>query len=99
MIPSARSDGGFRLYTEPDLARLEVIKRMKPFGFTLEEMPDLLQILDAATVEEDERGVQHDRLAVFHQAALARVDALPDQLHMAEGFAQLIQDQIDRRRR
>lgn len=28
VVPSARSDGGFRLYTEADLDRLRVVKRM-----------------------------------------------------------------------
>ncbi|MFD0890935.1 MerR family transcriptional regulator, partial [Streptosporangium algeriense] len=44
--PSARSQGGFRLYTEADVARLMVIRRMKPLGFTLEEMGELLSITD-----------------------------------------------------
>ncbi|MEV4799167.1 MerR family transcriptional regulator [Nonomuraea sp. NPDC049421] len=44
--PSARSLGGFRLYTEADVARLMVIRRMKPLGFTLEEMGELLSITD-----------------------------------------------------
>ncbi|MDI5940941.1 MerR family transcriptional regulator, partial [Micromonospora sp. DH15] len=47
IVPSARSEGGFRLYTEPDLDRLAVVKRMKPLGFTLDEMRDLLTVLDA----------------------------------------------------
>lgn len=40
--PSARSAGGFRLYTADDVARLLLIRRMKPLGFTLEEMGRLL---------------------------------------------------------
>ena len=32
VIPSARSVGGFRLYSETDLDRLQLIKRMKPLG-------------------------------------------------------------------
>jgi succinate dehydrogenase/fumarate reductase-like Fe-S protein len=46
VIPSARSQGGFRLYTETDVARLMVIRRMKPLGFTLEQMRDLLDATD-----------------------------------------------------
>jgi DNA-binding transcriptional MerR regulator len=46
VTPSARSAGGFRLYTEPDVERLLVIRRMKPLGFTLAEMRDLLDSLD-----------------------------------------------------
>ena len=44
--PSARSAGGFRLYTEGDVERLLVVRRMKPLGFTLAEMKDLLEALD-----------------------------------------------------
>ncbi len=42
VTPSHRSSGGFRLYTETDVERLLLIRRMKPLGFTLEEMRDLL---------------------------------------------------------
>lgn len=30
VVPTARSTGGFRLYTEADIARLTLVKRMKP---------------------------------------------------------------------
>ena len=46
VTPSARSTGGFRLYTEADVQRLLVIRRMKPLDFTLTEMNDLLQAID-----------------------------------------------------
>lgn len=102
VIPSARSEGGFRLYTEPDLDRLRVIKRMKPLGFTLDEMRDLLELLDALaadTPHDDTRAALLDRLAMYHHAAQARVQALHDQLTTAEGFAGQVQDLIDRHSR
>ena len=46
VTPSARTTGGFRLYTETDLDRLILIRRMKPLGFTLEEMKALLEAVD-----------------------------------------------------
>ncbi|AMT74066.1 MerR family transcriptional regulator [Mycobacteroides immunogenum] len=46
ITPSARSAGGFRLYTEADVERLLVIRRMKPLDFTLNEMRDLLEAID-----------------------------------------------------
>lgn len=96
VVPSARTDGGFRLYTPADLDRLRVIKRMKPLGFTLEEMRDLLEILDGlATAEGEQRAALRERLSTFHTAAQTRVQALRDQLTTAEGFARQIQDQID----
>jgi MerR family transcriptional regulator, copper efflux regulator len=84
--PTTRSDGGFRLYSDDDVARLEVIKRMKPLGFTVEEMHELLGLLtDLADTPEDP--ALADRLRTFHEAATARVTALRDQLAIAEGFA------------
>jgi MerR family transcriptional regulator, copper efflux regulator len=100
VVPSARSDGGFRLYTQADLDRLAVIKRMKPLGFALEEMRDLLTILDAlaaAPPGEDRSGLL-DRLAGFHQAAQQRVAALTHQLRTAEGFALQLREHLDQHR-
>lgn len=44
--PSARSEAGYRLYSEADVARLELLKRMKSFGLSLEEMRELVGQLD-----------------------------------------------------
>jgi MerR family transcriptional regulator, copper efflux regulator len=46
VVPSARSAGGFRLYTSTDVGRLLAIRRMKPLGFSLDEMRELLSALD-----------------------------------------------------
>ncbi|WP_233601161.1 MULTISPECIES: MerR family transcriptional regulator [Micromonospora] len=96
IVPSARSEGGFRLYTEPDLDRLAVVKRMKPLGFTLDEMRDLLAVLDALpTAGDEERRVLLDRLGMFHTAATTRVAALRDQLTTAEGFTDTVRTTLD----
>jgi DNA-binding transcriptional MerR regulator len=84
--PTSRSDGGFRLYSEDDVARLEVIKRMKPLGFRLEEMQELLTLL-ADLAERPDDAALSDRLRMFHEAAAARVHALREQLSIAESFA------------
>ncbi|GAA3113614.1 MerR family transcriptional regulator [Streptosporangium carneum] len=91
--PSARSQGGFRLYTEADVARLMVIRRMKPLGFTLEEMGELLAVTDrldaggAAAPEAAERERLLARLGRFERAAHERCEALRTQLSRAEEFA------------
>ncbi|MET8360548.1 MerR family transcriptional regulator [Micromonospora sp. NPDC005171] len=96
IVPSARSEGGFRLYTEPDLDRLAVVKRMKPLGLTLDEMRDLLAVLDALdTATGADRAELLDRLAMFHTAATTRVTVLRDQLAMAEGFADTLHAKLD----
>ncbi len=98
-VPTARSEGGYRLYSDDDVARLEVIKRMKPLAFSLEEMQQLLALLAdlAATTGEHQREALTDRLRMFQEAATARVTALRDQLAVAEGFAATLADHLDAR--
>nr|WP_306208056.1 MerR family transcriptional regulator [Actinoplanes sp. RD1] len=97
IVPSARSGGGFRLYTDADLDRLRVVKRMKPLGFTLAEMRELLDVLGAlATAAGEERAVLQARLEGFHEAARERVARLRAQLAMAEGFAREMREHIHR---
>ncbi len=45
--PSARSEGGFRLYTEDDVERLLRVKRIVPLGFSLEETSRMLELLES----------------------------------------------------
>jgi MerR family copper efflux transcriptional regulator len=87
VVPTARSEGGFRLYSQDDLTRLEVIKKMKPLGFRLEEMQELLSLLADLDAATGDRVHLFDRLHMFHEAAVARVHALREQLAVAEGFA------------
>ncbi|KIH99780.1 MerR family transcriptional regulator [Streptomonospora alba] len=94
--PSARSRGGFRLYTEADLDRLLLIKRMKPLDFSLEDTRDLLQVLDRLAesgLDGDRRADLAHRLDEFERAAEQRCRDLRGQLAMAEEFAQRLGDQ------
>lgn len=100
--PSARSTGGFRLYTEADVSRLLLIKRMKPLDFSVEDMRDLLGLLDHLEIspaEPDQREFLLDRLAMYSAAADARVLALHDQLETADRFAGDLRREINRQRR
>ncbi|OII38069.1 MerR family transcriptional regulator [Curtobacterium sp. MMLR14_010] len=57
--PTGRTEGGFRLYSDDDLQRLLVIRRMKPLGYSLEQMAELLSILDGLQAAN---GSERDRL-------------------------------------
>jgi MerR family transcriptional regulator, copper efflux regulator len=98
VVPTARTDGGFRLYSDDDVARLEVIKRMKPLGFALEEMRELLTLLAELDAGTGDRARLLDRLRMFHEAATARVTALREQLAVAEGFAESLAGSLESRR-
>jgi MerR family transcriptional regulator, copper efflux regulator len=93
--PTSRTGGGFRLYSEDDLARLEMIKRMKPLGFTLGEMQELLALLAGLAITPGDPTLT-DRLRMFHEAATARVTALREQLGIAQGFADTLAGHLRR---
>ena len=91
VTPSARSQGGFRLYAEEDVNRFMVIRRMKPLGFTLDEMRELLEVTDRLDadppVEPAERAKLLQRLRNFEDIVQQRIVDLRTQLQRAEEFA------------
>src|SRR4051812_28332313 len=48
LTPESRTAGGFRLFSEEQVDRLLLIKQMKPLGFSVQEMCDLLDARDVA---------------------------------------------------
>lgn len=88
--PSGRTDGGFRLYTDDDVRRLLLIRRMKPLGYSLEQMGDLLRVLDGAGPGDDTEALTV--LRDFRVDAAERRDRLARQLEMADEFL----EQLDR---
>ncbi|MEE2061792.1 MerR family transcriptional regulator [Rhodococcus artemisiae] len=98
VTPSARSAGGFRLYTEDDVQRLLVIRRMKPLGFTLEEMRELLDALDViADADAAHEAVAAARvvLAGFHERAEDSCTRLRTQLAYAEELTSILKTHAD----
>lgn len=71
LTPSARTEGGFRLYDEAGIERLLLIKPMKPMGFSVEEMRRLVDALDVLA--------DPDASAADTSAARAQVDAIRDE--------------------
>ncbi|MBM7802232.1 DNA-binding transcriptional MerR regulator [Curtobacterium luteum] len=87
LVPSGRTAGGFRVYTEGDLERLLVIRRMKPLGFTLDEMAELLRVVDAlGTSDAEDEAALAARLDEFLEDARARHAKLLERAGMAEEF-------------
>lgn len=98
VVPSARSQGGFRLYTERDVERLMVIRRMKPLGFSLDEMRELLAATDAldtsAGLTGDERDALLETVRGFETRAAAKIEELRVQLSRAEDFAATLRSRL-----
>ena len=73
VVPDTRTVGGFRLYSITAVNRLEIIKRIKPLGFTVEEMGDVLILLDTVG-EENLEPRERAALAVELDAHRERVE-------------------------
>ncbi|MBB3326774.1 MerR family transcriptional regulator [Microlunatus antarcticus] len=93
VTPSARSTGGFRLYTADDVARLRTIRRMKPLGFTLDEMKQMLvslDVLDDPTATPEARAAAVAFVVDCHARAVESCSTLRRQLAYAEEFRDLL---------
>lgn len=89
LTPVARTSGGYRLFDDDALDRLAVIKRMKPLGFTLEEMRVLLSLreeLAAPELEPHARARLMEQLAAWTALADEKLKALQEQTAVAEDF-------------
>jgi DNA-binding transcriptional MerR regulator len=83
--PSARSEGGFRLYTLDDESRLLLIRRMKPLGYSLEQMRELLVVVDGLDADPTDAALTA-RLAGIRDEAVLRRDDLRRKLAAADEF-------------
>ncbi len=93
LVPSGRTEGGFRLYTEHDVEKILVIRRMKPLGFTLEEMKAAMTHIEALrdpATSEDARCEARSHLATIQGGAGERRQKLARQLDMADEFINLL---------
>ncbi|PPB47699.1 MerR family transcriptional regulator [Arthrobacter agilis] len=89
---TSRTEGGFRVYSEDDLERLMVIRRMKPLGFSLEEMTDLLAVLDALQQDSDKASAEglRARLAAYRATAVERRAKMVETLARADEFIDVL---------
>jgi MerR family copper efflux transcriptional regulator len=97
--PSARSSGGYRLYTEEDVNRLLTVRRMKPLGFSLDEMKQLLTslaVLDNPDAHPTDTNQARTFITECHQRAQASYESLQQRLAWADEFRHLLADIDDR---
>ena len=87
---SGRTEGGFRLYTADDEQRARLIMRMKPLGFTLDEMAELARALDVSP-DAPLEGMPADRAEYFRTETRQRRDRLVRQLADADDFLRRIE--------
>ena len=96
LTPSGRSVGGFRLYTEDDVDRILAIRRMKPLGFSLEEMKAAMVDIERLSKGDGEQAAAVARLEQVREAASERRATLARQLEMADEFIDLLGRRLGR---
>ncbi len=86
--PTAHSPGGFRLYTQADVERILLIRRMKPLGFSLDRMKDFCRALDQRA--SDPAGSAATLIEIREEAS-ERLDRLRRHLAYAEEFVDIVE--------
>lgn len=88
--PSERTPSGYRLYSDTDFARLHLIRRMKPLGFTLEDMRQFIaasETLAASTTPTgDEAAAAQATIEEIKDKAQTSYEKLRTKLGYAEEF-------------
>ena len=95
VVPSGRTEGGFRLYTDRDVDRLRRVMGMKPMGFALEEIRDVLDLLDELDLDPEPEGVR-ERLQMYAALAVERRDKYRRKLELADDFTTMLQHRVGR---
>ncbi len=92
--PSGRTAGGFRLYDDTDVDRLRLIMQMKPLGFTLEQMRELIDLQERVAAAADPDKLDLALLETFARGADERCEKLRRQLSQVENLSTVLRDQV-----
>lgn len=86
LTPGERSPGGFRLYAEPDIERLQRILRLKDMGFSLAAIREFIAVRDAARDATREAVLEEttEHLEARERELTARIEKLAHDLESAE---------------
>ena len=98
VTPSARTSGGFRMYSELDVQRLIAIMQLKPLGFTLERTGEILTDLDVlrdAQASAESRREAHARLERLNAEMHAALRDLAQQLEVATQFTSRLDAELE----
>jgi MerR family transcriptional regulator, copper efflux regulator len=98
VLPSGRSAGGFRLYTDNDIDRLRLVKQLKPLDLTIEEIRQLLTVRDRMadpSTPRSDRASLLERLSMFAELAEERCQRLSEQLEAAQQLSATLRSEVD----
>lgn len=100
VTPSARSEGGFRLYSHHDVERLLLIKQMRPLGLTLEQIGELVDLIERselpARLEKEDLHHVAERLRGYADRADAAIEKVEREMGWARQLRIAIGDRLGR---
>ena len=80
VAPSARSEAGYRLYSEAEIARLVFIRQARSFGFSVDASRELLSLYaDASRASADVKRIASRHVETL-DAKMRELQALRDKL-------------------
>ncbi len=98
LAPAARTTGGFRQYSDGVVARLDLIRTMKPLGFTVEEIRTVLAAVDGLAEPSPpsaERSVLADVVREYSEHAEARAAELLAKVSRGRDLARHLREVAD----
>jgi len=92
LTPTARTDAGYRLYTERDAARLAFIRRAQTLGLALTEIADIIAVREAGIAPcRHVRAIAETKVAAI-DARIAELWALRSELTRLAERAGAVED-------
>ncbi len=80
LVPSGRTDAGYRLYTQRDAGRLAFIRQAQALGLSLAEIADIVTLREAGTAPcRHVRALAQAKIALI-DTRMAELQALRDEL-------------------
>lgn len=95
--PKERSPGGFRLYGQADIERLERILRLKGMGYSLAAIREIISVRDAAKEAAKSAVLSEVKERLEHQErdVAERVQKMREDLKRAEALRRELRHDID----
>lgn len=94
VTPSARSQGGFRLYSREDVDQLLLIRRMKPLEFSLDEIREFLRatalVAAPGSADRSQLSQARETVARVRRETDVRLAKLRKKVAYAEEFLELL---------
>ncbi|HET7727047.1 MAG TPA: MerR family transcriptional regulator, partial [Candidatus Limnocylindrales bacterium] len=87
--PTARTAGGFRMYSEADIERVRLVRSMKAADLSIEELRELLAAVEAVrgAGANEERAAGAERVAAFVRRVRERLEILRGRMAETEEAA------------